>query len=175
MDLDISFVAQALGFVSFGLGVSTFYQKDDRRLKIIMLIFNLNHLLHFFLLGSMTSALSAALSALRTGSAIYTSSKYVAAIFIVLGLGLGLKLADNWWDMWPIFGSAIGTYAVFMLQGIAMRVAFIVGAVCWLINNIIVGSIGGTLLEMTLLTVNCMTIYRLLKDEKKRSCPTEVM
>ncbi len=173
--MDVPFIAQALGFVSFGLGVSTFYQKDDRKLKIIMLIFNLNHLLHYFLLGSMTSALSAALSALRTGSAIYTSSKYVAAVFIVLGLGLGLKLADNWWDMWPILGSAIGTYAVFMLQGIAMRVAFIIGAVCWLINNIIVGSIGGALLEMTLLTVNCTTIYRLLKDQKKSAHPTQAI
>ncbi len=173
--MDVPFIAQALGFVSFGLGVSTFYQNDDRKLKIIMLIFNLNHLLHYFLLGSMTSALSAALSALRTGSAIYTSSKYVAAAFIVLGLGFGLKLADNWWDMWPIFGTVIGTYAVFMLQGIAMRVAFIVGAICWLINNIIVGSIGGTLLEMTLLTVNCTTIYRLLKDRKKSACPTQAM
>ncbi len=173
--MDIAFIAQALGFVSFALGVSTFYQKDDRKLKVIMLIFNLNHLLHYLLLGSMTSALSAALSALRTGSAIYTSSKYVAALFIVLGLGLGLILADNWWDMWPIFGTVIGTYAVFMLQGIAMRVAFIIGAVCWLINNIIVGSIGGTLLEMTLLTVNCTTIYRLLKDKKKNTCPTEAI
>ncbi len=173
--MDVPFIAQALGFVSFGLGISTFYQKDDRKLKVIMLIFNLNHLLHYFLLGSMTSALSAALSALRTGSAIYTSSKYVAAVFIVLGLGLGVKLADHWWDMWPIFGTVIGTYAVFLLQGIAMRVAFLLGGACWLINNILVGSIGGTLLETTLFTVNCMTIYRLLKDKKNSPCPTQAM
>ncbi len=173
--MDIAFIAQALGFVSFALGVSAFFQKDDRKLKIVMLIFNLNHLLHFFLLGSMTSALSAALSALRTGSSIYTSSKYVAAVFIVLGFGLGLKLADNWWDMWPILGSAIGTYAVFMLQGIAMRVAFIIGAVCWLINNIIVGSIGGALLEMTLLSVNSFTIYRLMNDKKQDAQPTQAI
>lgn len=77
-------LAQALGLVSFALGISTFYQKDDRKLKIIMLIFNMNHLLHYLLLGSMTSALSAALSAARTGTSIYTSSRYVAAVFIVL-------------------------------------------------------------------------------------------
>lgn len=59
-------LAQALGFLSFGLGISTFYQKNDRHLKILMLVFNLNHLLHFLLLGSMLSALSALLSALRT-------------------------------------------------------------------------------------------------------------
>jgi hypothetical protein len=44
-----------------------------------------------------------------------------------------------------------------------MRLAFICGAICWLTNNILVGSIGGTLLEMTLLMVNCFTIWRLYR------------
>ncbi len=168
-------LAQALGFVSFAIGISAFYQKDDRKLKIVMLIFNLNHLVHFFLLGSMTSTLSAALSATRTGMSIYTSSKYVAAIFVVLGLGMGLAVADNWWDMWPILGTVIGTYAVFMLKGITMRFAFLTGAICWLINNIIVGSIGGIMLEATLICVNLLTIYRLLGDKKKTEIPTEAI
>jgi hypothetical protein len=168
-------LAQALGLVSFALGISTFYQKDDRKLKIIMLIFNMNHLFHYLLLGSMTSALSAALSAARTGTSIYTSSRYVAAVFIVLGLSLGLSISNHWWDMWPIVGTVIGTFAVFMLRGIAMRIAFLVGGVCWLINNIIVGSIGGTMLEATLICVNLLTMYRLVRDEKKAAIPSEVI
>ncbi|WP_165313770.1 YgjV family protein [Vibrio ziniensis] len=172
--MEFSF-AQALGFVSFALGISAFYQKDDRKLKIIMLIFNINHLIHFFLLGSMTSTLSAALSAARTGTSIYTSSKYVAAIFVVLGLGLGLSITDHWWDMWPILGTVIGTYAVFMLKGIIMRIAFLTGGICWLINNIIVGSIGGTMLEATLICVNLLTIYRLVSDKKKTAIPSEAI
>jgi len=172
--MEFSF-AQALGFVSFALGISTFYQKDDRKLKIIMLIFNINHLIHYFLLGSMTSALSAALSAARTGTSIYTSSKYAAAVFVVLGLGLGLKIADHWWDLWPIVGTIIGTYAVFMLKGIIMRIAFLTGGVCWLINNIIVGSIGGTMLEATLICINLLTIYRLVGDKRKNEVPSEAI
>ncbi|MEI8658167.1 MULTISPECIES: YgjV family protein [Vibrio] len=168
-------LAQALGLVSFALGISTFYQKDDRKLKIIMLIFNMNHLLHYLLLGSMTSALSAALSAARTGTSIYTSSRYVAAVFIVLGLSLGLSISNHWWDMWPIVGTVIGTFAVFMLRGIAMRIAFLVGGVCWLINNIIVGSIGGTMLEATLICVNLLTMFRLVRDTKKAVIPSEVI
>ncbi|PNH93395.1 YgjV family protein [Vibrio diazotrophicus] len=168
-------LAQALGLVSFVLGISTFYQKDDRKLKIIMLIFNMNHLLHYLLLGSMTSALSAALSAVRTGTSIYTSSRYVAAVFIVLSLSIGLSISNHWWDMWPIVGTVIGTFAVFMLRGIAMRIAFLVGGVCWLINNIIVGSIGGTMLEATLICVNLLTMFRLVRDTKKAVIPSEVI
>ncbi|KOE88391.1 permease [Vibrio alginolyticus] len=166
MNVELS-LAQALGFVSLALGISTFYQKDDRKLKIIMFIFNLNHLLHYFLLGSMLSVLSAFLSALRTAASIYTSSKYVAALFISISLGLGVYLAQHWWDLWPIVGTTIGTFAIFMLKGIAMRVAFLVGATCWLINNILVGSIGGTLLELTVMTMNSITIYRLVRDQRR--------
>lgn len=157
-------LAQALGFLSFGLGISTFYQKNDRHLKILMLVFNLNHLLHFLLLGSMLSALSALLSALRTTTSIFTSSKWVAAIFILIGIVSGLGMAEHWWELWPIVGTVIGTYSLFVLSGIGMRIGFLAGATCWLINNILVGSIGGTLLEMTVIIMNLITIYRLYRQ-----------
>ncbi len=157
-------LAQALGFLSFGLGISTFYQKNDRHLKILMLVFNLNHLLHFLLLGSMLSALSALLSALRTTTSIFTSSKWVAAIFILIGIVSGLGMAEHWWELWPIVGTVIGTYSLFVLSGIRMRLGFLAGATCWLINNILVGSIGGTLLEMTVIIINLITIYRLYRQ-----------
>lgn len=157
-------LAQALGFLSFGLGISTFYQKNDRHLKILMLVFNLNHLLHFLLLGSMLSALSALLSVLRTTTSIFTSSKWVAAIFILIGIVSGLGMAEHWWELWPIVGTVIGTYSLFVLSGIRMRIGFLAGANCWLINNILVGSIGGTLLEMTVIIMNLITIYRLYRQ-----------
>lgn len=157
-------LAQALGFLSFGLGISTFYQKNDGHLKILMLVFNLNHLLHFLLLGSMLSALSALLSALRTTTSIFTSSKWVAAIFILIGIVSGLGMAEHWWELWPIVGTVIGTYSLFVLSGIRMRIGFLAGATCWLINNILVGSIGGTLLEMTVIIINLITIYRLYRQ-----------
>ncbi len=157
-------LAQALRFLSFGLGISTFYQKNDRHLKILMLVFNLNHLLHFLLLGSMLSALSALLSALRTTTSIFTSSKWVAAIFILIGIVSGLGMAEHWWELWPIVGTVIGTYSLFVVSGIRMRIGFLAGANCWLINNILVGSIGGTLLEMTVIIMNLITIYRLYRQ-----------
>ncbi|EEX36124.1 hypothetical protein VIB_002438 [Vibrio metschnikovii CIP 69.14] len=61
----------------------------------------------------------------------------------------------------------IGTFAIFMLRGVSMRIAFLIGACCWLTNNILIGSIGGTLLELTVIMVNSVTIYRLLRDQKR--------
>lgn len=164
--MDQQLAAQVLGFFSFVLGIYAFYQKDDKKLKIIMVIFNLNHLVHFILLGSIVSALSTLLSAIRTTTAIYISSARVAALFIIVGLSSAAYLADSLWDLWSMLGMSIGTYAVFVLKGIQMRIAFILGAICWLINNILVGSIGGILLEATLISVNITTIIRLLREQK---------
>lgn len=163
--MDITILAQVLGFISFGLGFSAFYQKNDRLLKILMLIFNLNHLLHFLLLGSMVSALSALLAALRTTTAIFVSSKRVAAVFIVISLVSGFVVADQWHDLWSILGTVLGTYSVFCLSGIRMRIGFLLGASCWLTNNILIGSIGGTLLEMSVILMNSLTIYRLHRQQ----------
>lgn len=169
-------LAQAVGLLSFVLGLSTFYQKDDRRLKIVMLVFNVNHLIHYLLLGSMMSALSSLFSALRTGTAVYLSSnrctiegaeKIAVTVFISVSVAIGLSLANSWWELWPIVGTAIGTYALFMLKGIVMRLAFLAGASCWLINNILIGSIGGTLLELCVITINLVTIARILRDKKR--------
>ncbi len=162
--IDLFSVGQALGFLSFGLGISTFYQKDDRQLKISMLAFNINHLLHFLLLGSTVSAAAAGLSAVRTLASIHTRSKLVAVFFIVVAGGFGFWIADGIGQLWSIFGTVIGTFSMFVLSGVAMRIGFLLGATCWLINNILVGSIGGTLLEATIIVTNLVTIYRLRKS-----------
>lgn len=159
-------LAQAFGMLSFVLGILCFYQKDDQHLRIMMVVMNLNHALHFALLGATTACLSSLLSVVRTGLSIKTRSRIVAYIFMVITLALGIYMADEWYDLFPILGTCIGTYALFCLAGIKMRLAFLCGAICWLTNNILVGSIGGTLLEMTLLMVNCFTIFRLYRAGK---------
>ena len=158
---------QFLGLVSYAIGVYCFFQKDDRQLKIFMFVLQFNNCLHFALLNAPTAVLSSLLSVVRTGLSLKTSSKIVAWLFIALSAALGLWLAERWLDLLPIVGSCIGTYALFCLTGIRMRLAFLVGACFWLANNIVVGSIGGTLLELTLISVNSSTIFRMWRGGQR--------
>ncbi|MGQ8367152.1 YgjV family protein [Glaciecola sp. 1036] len=162
-------LAQAIGLLSYFLGILTFFQHDDKKLKVTMLVMNLNHALHFILLGATVSCLSALLSALRTGLSIYIRSAWLAWIFIFIAVISGVVMADHWFELFAILGVCIGTYALFCLHGIKMRIAFLLGAFCWLTNNILVGSIGGTLLELTLIAVNLNTIRRLLNHQKQHA------
>lgn len=156
-------LGQFFGMLSFIIGVSAFYQRDDRKLKILMFVLQINHTIHFILMGATTAALSSVLSAIRTGLSLKTSSKIVAWLFIAFTLALGSYIASDWRDYLPIIGTCIGTYSLFCLEGIRMRLAFLLGACFWLSNNIVIGSVGGTLLETTLIVVNLRTIVSLYR------------
>lgn len=58
----------------------------------------------------------------------------------------------------------MGTFSIYQLKGIALRFGLLFGSACWLINNIFVGSVGGVLLEVTVIVVNLFTIYRLYSE-----------
>jgi hypothetical protein len=161
-------LAQAVGMLSFFLGILCFYQKDDTRLKITMVIMCISHAVHFAMMGAMAACLGASLAIVRTWLSIKTSSSLVAYGFMAITLVFGLIVMERWTDMLPIAGSIIGTYAIFLLEGIKMRIAFLVGAGCWLLNNLLIGSIGLSLLESVLIVVNLTTIFRLSKEQTKK-------
>ncbi|WP_459682400.1 YgjV family protein [Vibrio comitans] len=85
----------------------------------------------------------------------------------------GLYLVEPYHDTWPLLCTAIGIYSVFCLKGIKMRLGFLVDACSWLHSNILVGYIGGTLLEMTLISVNFTTTSRLIADQRKVQATTD--
>ncbi|MCW9716184.1 MULTISPECIES: YgjV family protein [Avibacterium] len=161
---DIINIPQLLGILAFILGVICFYQKNDKKLKIVMLIQNITYMSHFILLGANVAALSSLLSTLRTATSIYVSSKYIAFFFVLLGIIFGYVIADSVWQVFPIIASTIGTISLFLLKGIPMRLFMLVGSACWLTNNILVGSLGGVLLESTVMVVNTITIIRLMRQ-----------
>ncbi|WP_410685733.1 YgjV family protein [Avibacterium paragallinarum] len=157
-------IPQLLGILAFILGVISFYQKNDKKLKIVMLIQNITYMSHFILLGANVAALSSLLSTLRTATSIYVSSKYIAFFFVLLGIIFGYVIADSVWQVFPIIASTIGTISLFLLKGIPMRLFMLIGSACWLTNNILVGSLGGVLLESTVMVVNTITIIRLMRQ-----------
>lgn len=159
-------IAQFFGFVSLTLGILSLWQKNDVRLKQFMCGLNCSHTLHFFLLDAYPAMIAAAISALRSALSIKFRSSWMAAIFIALTIMLSYPQIETWTDCFPIMGASMGTLAFFCLKGIKMRFGLLVGMCCWLTNNIIVGSIGGTLLEATLMVVNLKTIYQMWKHSQ---------
>ena len=158
--------AQCVGYVAFFFGVSSFMQTDDRRFKLFMAAECLAYVIHFSLLGNPTAASSATVSLLRSVVALRTRQPWVAAVFMAASITLGLLLARQPGDWLPLVASCLGTYALFRLQGVPMRLLMLCGTLLWVGNNILSGSIGGTALEVVIAIVNVTTIARMLRRER---------
>lgn len=160
--------AQCVGYVAFALGVGSFLQTDDRRFKLFMAGECGAYVLHFALLDNPTAVASASMSLLRSLLALRTRAWWVAALVVAANLALGLALARQPSDWLPLGASCLGTLALFLLQGIPMRLLMLCGTGLWIANNIIAGSVGGTALELVVAAVNASTIWRMARQRPAR-------
>ena len=153
--------AQCFGYAAFALGVASFLQTDDHRFKLLMAGECIAYVVHFLLLGVPTAAASSVVSVARSVTSLYSRNAWLAAGFVALNIALGLQFATTWWSWLPLQASCIGTLALFLLEGVRMRLAMLVGTLLWQANNILSGSIGGTALELVVAATNGYTILRM--------------
>jgi hypothetical protein len=156
-------IAQCFGYLAFVLGVTAFSQKNDRWLKFLIASESMVYAVHFLLLGNSVASASALTSGIRSFLAMKTRSVYLAALIIAVNVGFGFTLAKSSAGWLPVLASCLATIAIFRMQGIPMRLVLLVSTLLWLANNIVSGSIGGTLLELVIATVNIATMLRLLR------------
>lgn len=155
--------AQCVGYVAFVLGVGCFLQTDDRRFKVFMAGECVAYVVHFALLGNPTAVASSLISLTRSLLSLRTRSPWVAVAVVAANIGFGLAMARQPSDWLPLAASCLGTIALFTLQGVPMRALMLCGTGLWIANNLIVGSIGGTALEIVIAVVNTTTIVRMIR------------
>jgi hypothetical protein len=158
---DLLSPAQCFGYLAFGFGMACFAQTDDRRFKIFMALECAAFALHFALLGQGTAVAAMLISLARSLAALHVRTPAVGLLFIGLNLVAGAWLYNGPMSLLPLAASVIGTTALFFLHGLRMRLLMLVGTALWLVNNLAVGSVGGTALEACLLLMNSRTILRL--------------
>lgn len=172
--MDFVSPAQCAGYLAFVVGILAFLQKNDQRLRFLNASQSLIYTLHFILLGNLAASASSAVSGVRSLLAMRTRSPIVAVTILIIGIALGHMLVVDWYGWLPVIASSIATVAVFYLDGIAMRLVLLTSTLLWLANNVLSGSIGGTLLELTVAVVNLSTIIRMQRERTPRPRTGEV-
>ncbi len=157
--------AQVLGYLALVLGVSGFLQRDDRRLKRLVAAECFAYVAHFALLGVPSASSSALVSGVRTALSIRFRSAWLAAATVAVNVGLALAFSTHGAGWVPVVGSSLGAVAVFTMRGIPMRLVLLSSTACWLANNVLSGSIGGTVLESLIAAASVSTIVRMTLDE----------
>jgi hypothetical protein len=139
--------AQIVGYIALALGVTAFLQKSDQRLKFFNATQGLVYALHFVLLGSLPASASSLISSLRSFLALRYRSWLLGAAMVAANVALGVAFVKHATGWLPVIGSCIATIAIFTMRGVPFRAVLLVSTLLWLTNNIIAGSIGGTLLR----------------------------
>lgn len=160
-------VTQCVGYAAFLLGVSAFLQKNDRRLKALNGAESLVYAVHFALLGNMTACASTVVSGIRSLLAVKLRSPFLAAAIIIVNVALGFIFGRGCAGWLPVIASCAATLAILLMSGIKMRLVLLGCTLLWLVNNILSGSIGGTLLEAVIATINTATIAQMLKADSE--------
>lgn len=165
-------IAQLVGYLAFVLGVVSFLQRSDTRLRAMIAAQALSYAVHFWLLGSTMGALASLVTCTRALVSLVTRSTEVGVAILVVNLVLGVFGARTSVAGWlPVLATTAGTVAFFWFDGLAMRFILLGATACWLVNNLWVGSIGGSVLELLIGVANGVTCYRLWRA---RGAPLDV-
>jgi len=152
---------QVVGYLAFLLGVTSFLQRNDRRLRGMIGAQAFTYAVHFFLLGSTVAAVASLITSTRAFLSLVTRARAVAVAILVVNLGFGLLTVKSAAGWLPVVATSAGTIAFFWFTGLRMRLILLLSTACWLTNDLIVGSIGGTMLELFIGAANGTTCYRI--------------
>lgn len=161
-------LGQFFGLVALAFCIAGFANKNDDRLMVLLISANVAFALMFAFFESWTAAALTVLVIVR----ISLARKYQGSWPLMLAmLGVNLLVAWATWraatDVFPLAAAILGTIGMFMLRGIPLRIVLGLAAFCWMLNNIVIGSVGGILAEAMVLVTNVITIYRLYRIREK--------
>ena len=91
---------------------------------------------------------------------------YVILLFVIAAGALGFK---TYWDILPIIGAVFGTLAAYMKRENMFRLLKLGDSPCWLIYNLALPSIGGSICEI----INILSISVGLIRYRKNGIITE--
>ncbi|HKJ95822.1 MAG TPA: YgjV family protein [Gammaproteobacteria bacterium] len=160
--------AQLVSLIALALCLVAVANKRDDRLFSILLLANIAFTAQFALFGSWVSAGITLLIILRLILVRrYRGNVLVMASMLLATLGVAWLTWQRPLDVTALAAGLLGTYGMFMMRGVAMRVMLGGAAMCWVLNNLLIGSIGGTLAESLVLATNMVTIARLVRDRRR--------
>lgn len=158
-------LGQGISLVALGLCIAAFASKRDDRLLVLALFANIAFALQFALFESWVAAGIAGLIVLRIALVRrFPGNATIMTAMLVATLGIAALTWQGLHDAPALAAGLLGTYGMFMLRGIPMRALLAAAAFCWIVSNVLAGSIGGTLAETLIFVTNLVTMWRIRRD-----------
>lgn len=161
---------QIIGYLGMSIGVLTFFQKDDRRMKVGMIAMSVVLATHFVMLERFVAAIGSVMAGTRAALSLFSfvhhHAHYFTFFFLCITCVFAYLTYARWIDIFPFMAMICGTFAFFYLHGILLRCVFVFIGCLWLTHNILALSYGPAVMEVFILIANITTIFRLRMDQK---------
>lgn len=162
-------IAQTLGVIAFGFGVSAYLNRDDRVTKKLLIFQCFVLTFHFYLLGALTASGIAFILCIRNACSLFASAKRFSVLFMAAVAAMGAYTYQAPVDLVTTLASLLATYALFHLQGFRMRACFAVASAAWIANNAYYMSIAPLVMEVAMLMSTLLTLWRLKQAKKAQT------
>ena len=162
-------IAQFLGLTAFAISLVGYTSTSDRRLKVMMTAGTVILTVHYLFFGAWLAALSLGLNTVRTWLSIYKKGGRWFAGVALLQLAISLPLVSGVRDLFPVAGSVVGSYGLFCLSSVGLRVAMLITTCFWFVNNVLWGSVGAVLLDALNACAHLVAMYRIYRAAGARS------
>lgn len=171
--VDLMAPAQLVGYIATVVGIGAFFFKDDRAFKGLMAAGLLIWGVQYWMLEAWTSSLTSGLIASRQALSMYAPSMSgrlktsVSIFYLTMFTAILVLTWEGARSIWPWLAAVNATYAMIFLNGAAMRKQVMLSTAFWLVNALIVGSMGHIITTVVTLLVNGWTVYRLGRDLRR--------
>ncbi|HAS6348420.1 TPA: YgjV family protein [Vibrio vulnificus] len=159
-------LVQALGFVALCLNLFASSTTNDNRMRAIICLSCLTFSIHYALLGAVVAGLNLLVNSFRALVSVKYKGLEVFYLFLAVQIAMSVYFYSEPRDVLPAIASIISCYALFIAEGMRMRIAFLICTLIWMTNAVLVGSYGGLLNDMFNATMLSITIFR-IKNNKK--------
>ena len=165
--------AEIVGFIGLLCSIISFQQKNRKMVMLFQMIASALCCISLFLAGSVIGGVLDLISSVRTITfALFMASKKKWAasplwpiLFIVALTVTGIVTWKNAWSILPILGSVLSTVALWMKKASHIRAVSLFVGPCWMIYNLVEGTIAGAVNE--LFAMGSIVIGMLRHDRKK--------
>ncbi|MCT4617367.1 MAG: YgjV family protein [Candidatus Gracilibacteria bacterium] len=161
-------VAQTFGLIAFIVQIFGVINKDDKKLILFQSFASIFWIVHFGLMGLFITSVIAFINMMR-GFTVLKFPKNIK-IFLIFVIIYGINAVYNYQNLSSILAivaSFTALYAFFFLsgKGILFRLTLFGVGITWMAYHFLNHSIGGVMTEITMTSLNLLTVFRLYRDK----------
>lgn len=160
-------VAQLVGYGATFVSLGAYAMREDKMMKIGVGLGLVLWAWHYAMLSAWTASVICLLIASRQILAFFAPTLSISARYAVTA-AYYLLFTGVLWQTWagsvsllPWISAINATYAYFYLKGMRLRAQVMLSTGLWLLNAMVLGSIGGVVMNAASLGISLWTVVRL--------------